>query len=105
MASQVKPFHQTIPSCISGGVDQGRFVLVFQSEKAADAFDAVFEGLIKANEAMAKHCSVYVPQGSGSWKEYKTELGTKNVSAFNVALSDEFTSADLSRFIASAYKK
>ena len=53
MASQVKPFHQTIPSCISGGVDQGRFVLVFQSEKAADAFDAVFEGLIKANEAMA----------------------------------------------------
>lgn len=105
MASQVQPFHKTIPGCISGGVDQGRFTLVFLTEKAADAFDAVFEGLIKADEAMAKHCSIYVPQGFDSWKAYKAELGTKNVSAFNVELSDEFSSASLSRIIAGAYKK
>ena len=105
MASQIQPFHKTIPGCISGDVNQGRFTLIFYSGEDADAFDAVFEGLIKADEAMAKHCSVYVPQGFDSWKAYKAELGTRNVSAFNVELSDEFSSASLSRIIAGAYKK
>lgn len=105
MANQVQPFHRVIPECITGEVEEGRFILVFRSEKAADAFEELFAGLIKADEAMARHCSVYVPQGFPSWKAYKADLGTRTVSAFNVELSDSFTSADLSRKIAAAYKK
>jgi len=103
MTQAMQPLHKFIPNCISASVEQGRFTLIFRTAKAADAFDALFQALLKANEVMGRHCSVYIPQGYESWKAYKSELGVKNLLAYDVQFDVEFTASDLAEQIKALY--
>ena len=95
MSLLIKPIHSVIPECISSSVDSGRFTLIFRSATAADEFDVQFQVLLKSDEVMSRHCSIYIPKGFESWQSYKSELGVKNLSAYNIQFDSEFTSINL----------
>ncbi len=105
MAQAMQPLHKFIPHCVSTGIDQGRFTLVFRSASAADMFDDLFQPLLKAKEVMSRHCSVYIPPGYTSWTAYKNVLGVKNFSAYDVIFDAEFTPSDLAEQIKALYVK